>query len=137
MSDVPFPQEQFVGFNKEQGFRFVAWAPDRAVLALEIEPRHLNRSGVLHGGVLAALLDAAGGFCGVYPVGEGRVRRCVTVSMTTNYLGQTKGGTVTCTARLAGGGRTIFTATAEARGADGTLLAIAQGTYRYIAETPR
>jgi uncharacterized protein (TIGR00369 family) len=131
-----FPEEQFIGFNKDIGFRFVNWTPTEAAVALDLEPRHLNRSGVVHGGILAALLDAAGGFTGVYPV-EGKLRRCVTVAMTTNYLGQTKQGTITCTARLTGGGRTIFVATAEVHAEDGTLLAIGQGTYRYIAQTPR
>jgi uncharacterized protein (TIGR00369 family) len=131
-----FPVEEFLGFNKDLGFRMVEWSPDHAVLALDLEPRHLNRSGIVHGGILATIIDAAGGYAGVYPI-DGRKRRIVTVSMTTNYLGQAKTGTITCTARRQGGGRTIFTATAEVRGPDGTLLALGQGIYRYIAETPR
>ena len=35
-------------------------------MALEILPRHLNRAGVVHGGVLATLLDTVGGFAGTY-----------------------------------------------------------------------
>lgn len=135
MSDLP--SEEFRGFNKELGFRMVEWSLDHAVLTLEIEPRHLNRSGIVHGGFLATMMDAAGSCAGVYPIEPGRKRRCVTVSMTTNYLGQTKSGTITCTAHRNGGGRTLFTATAEVRAQDGALLAIGQGIYRYIAEIPR
>jgi uncharacterized protein (TIGR00369 family) len=131
------PFDEFHGFNKELGFRFVAWSPGHAVLALDLEPRHLNRSGIVHGGILATIIDATGGYTGIYPIEPGRKRRAVTVAMTTNYLGQTKSGTITCTARQQGGGKTLFTATAEVHGADGTLLAIGQGTYRYIAEIPR
>jgi uncharacterized protein (TIGR00369 family) len=132
-----FPFEEFHGFNKELGFRMVEWSAAHAVLALDLEPWHLNRSGIVHGGILASIIDAAGGYAGVYPVEEGRKRRCVTVTMTTSYLGQAKAGTITCTATRQGGGRTLFAATAEVRGADGALLAIGQGTYRYVAETPR
>jgi uncharacterized protein (TIGR00369 family) len=135
LPDLPF--EEFLGFNKELGFRMVEWSPDHAVLALDLEPWHLNRYGIVHGGILAAIIDAAGGYAGVYPTEPGRKRRCVTVSMTTNYLGQAKSGTITAAARRQGGGKTLFTATAEVHGPDGTLLAIGQGTYRYIAEIPR
>jgi uncharacterized protein (TIGR00369 family) len=131
------PFEEFHGFNKKLGFRMVEWSPGHAVLALALEPWHLNRSGIVHGGILATIIDAAGGYTGVYPLQPGRTRRAVTVAMTTNYLGQAKAGTITCTARQQGGGKTLFTATAEVHGPDGTLLAIGQGTYRYIAETPR
>jgi len=131
------PSEEFRGFNKELGFRMVEWSPDHAVLTLEVEPRHLNRSGIVHGGILATMIDAAGSYTGVYPLEPGRTRRCITVSMTTSFLGQTKSGIITCTAHRMGGGKTIFTATAEVRSEDGTLLAIGQGIYRYIAEIPR
>jgi uncharacterized protein (TIGR00369 family) len=132
-----FPTEEFLGFNKDLGFRMVEWTKDHAVLTLDLEPRHLNRSGIVHGGILATLIDATGGYAGVYPLEDGRKRRVVTVAMTTNYLGQAKEGTITCTARRQGGGKTLFAATAEVHGPDGTLLAIGQGTYRYIAEIPR
>lgn len=131
------PSEEFRGFNKELGFRMVEWSPDHAVLTLEVEPRHLNRSGIVHGGILATMIDAAGSYAGVYPLEPGRTRRCITVSMTTSFLGQTKSGIITCTAHRKGGGKTIFTATAEVRADDGALLAIGQGIYRYIAEIPR
>jgi uncharacterized protein (TIGR00369 family) len=130
------PFDEFLGFNKELGFRMVEWSPGHAVLALDLEPWHLNRSGIVHGGILAAIIDATGGYTGIYPTEPGRKRRAVTVSMTTNYLGQAKTGTITCTGRQQGGGKTLFTATAV-RGPDGALLAIGQGTYRYIAEIPR
>ena len=139
MNDVPMPAslETLVGLNAQLGFRLVEWREDFARMELTIEPQHLNRSGFVHGGVLATLIDATGGFCGVYTPEAGRKRRCVTLTMTTSYLGQTKAGIISCTARRRGGGKTVFMMTAEVHAEDGTLLAIGEGTYRYIAENPR
>jgi uncharacterized protein (TIGR00369 family) len=139
MNDVTLPagHETLVGFNAQLGFRLVEWRADFARMELTLEARHLNRSGFVHGGVLATLIDAAGGFCGVYTPEEGRKRRCVTLTMTTSYLGQTKSGIISCAARRRGGGKTVFMMTADVHAEDGTLLAIGEGTYRYIAENPR
>jgi uncharacterized protein (TIGR00369 family) len=132
------PTEEFRGFNQKLGFRMADWSLGHAVLELPLQPWHLNRSGIVHGGIIASIIDAAAGYTGIYPLQPGGpIRRAITVALTTSYVGQAKAGTITCTARQQGGGRTIFTATAEVHGPDGTLLAVGQGTYRYIAETPR
>ena len=133
----PHSLEALVGLNAELGFRLVEWREDFARMEVTLRPQHLNRSGFVHGGVLATLIDATGGFCGVYTPEPGRKRRCVTLMMTTSYLGQTKSGTISCTARRRGGGKTVFMMTAEVHAEDGTLLAVGEGTYRYIAEHPR
>lgn len=125
------------GFNALLNFRIAEWRPDFARLEMSVEPHHLNRSGLIHGGLLATLIDATGGYAGVHPLADGKRRRCVTLAMTTSYVGQAKGGVITCTAERRGGGKTIFVATAEVRDQDGNLLALGEGTYRYIAETPR
>jgi acyl-coenzyme A thioesterase PaaI-like protein len=67
----------------------------------------------------------------------GRVRRAVTLSMTTSYLGQARSGLITCSAERRGGGNTVFMATGEVRDAAGTLLALGEGVFRYIAEKAR
>jgi uncharacterized protein (TIGR00369 family) len=132
---VPSP-ETLVGFNALLGFRLTDWRPGFAQMDCAIDERHLNRAGILHGGVLATVLDAALGFTGVYNPEPGRRRRCVTLSMTIQYLCQAKGGTIRCTAEQKGGGKSVFMASGEVRGPDGTLLATAQGVYRYIADEP-
>ena len=129
--------EMFIGFNAHLKFRFAEWRPDLAALEVTIEPHLLNRSGLVHGGLLATLLDAALGFCGCFPAEDGRRRRAVTLSMTTTYVGQAKSGTIRATARRRGGGKTVFMATGEVTDEAGNVLVIGEGTYRYIAETPR
>jgi uncharacterized protein (TIGR00369 family) len=137
LSKTPFTApttEPLRGFNKMLGFRLADWRDGFARMELDIDERHLNRSGILHGGVLSTLLDATLGYCGVYPLEPNRRRRAVTLSMTTMYLGQVKSGLIACTAERRGGGKTVFMATGEVRGPDGQLLATADGVFRYIAD---
>lgn len=75
------------GFNAILGFRMVEWRDGFARLEVDLAEHHLNRSGVVHGGVLATLLDAACGYTGAYPSAPGKVRRAVTLSMTTSLTG--------------------------------------------------
>src|SRR5882724_3888094 len=118
------------GFNVLLGYRLAEWRADFARLELALEPKHLNRSGVVHGGVLATMLDVALGYCGVYTAEPGRLRRAVTLSMTTSYLGQAKSGTLSCIARRRGGGKTVFFASGEVLDEAGALIAMGEGTFR-------
>ena len=71
-------------FQSLIGYRLVLWEPDRAVVEYAMDPAHLNRSGLLHGGVIATLLDTASGYAGCYTLVPGRIRRTLTLSLTTN-----------------------------------------------------
>ena len=133
----PLENETMRGFNVLLGYRLAEWREDFARLELALEAKHLNRSGVVHGGVLATMLDVALGYAGVFTAEPGRVRRAVTLAMTTSFLGQAKSGVLNCLAQRRGGGKTIFMATGEVRDATGNLIALGEGTFRYIAETPR
>src|SRR5260221_4624257 len=83
----PLESETMRGFNVLLGYRLAEWRDDFARLELVLEPKHLNRSGVVHGGVLATMLDVTLGYAGVFTAEPGRVRRAVTLSMTTSFLG--------------------------------------------------
>ena len=131
------PNEAIRGFNKILGFRIAEWRDGFVRVEVDLREDHLNRSGLVHGGVLAALLDAACGYTGVYPLVPGTLRRAVTLSMTTTFLGQASFGTIACTAERRGGGKTIFMATGEVKGPDGQLVAIGEAVYRYIPSNPQ
>jgi uncharacterized protein (TIGR00369 family) len=45
--------DDFIGIN------MIGFVDDRYVVALDIEPKHLNPAGIVHGGVLCTLLDTA------------------------------------------------------------------------------
>lgn len=82
------------GFFNHLGFRLVTWEEDLAVLEFEIEPYHLNRALVLHGGVLTSIIDIACGFAGCFSLDPNRVRKTVTLSLTTSFTGQASFGIV-------------------------------------------
>lgn len=127
------------GFQGLLGYRLAAWDDGHAVLELDVGPQHLNRAGVLHGGVLTTLLDTVMGFAGTWCPYPGRRRTTVTLSLSTAFTGQASSGTVRATARKAAGGTRIYTCTGEVAGPDGTVLALGQGTFRYRtgSEDPR
>lgn len=119
------------GFQRNMGYRFAAWREGCAELVMPVRPHHLNRAGVLHGGVLMSLIDTACGFAGCYCPHPGRTRVAVSLSLTTSFVAQCSGGAVRTIARARGGGRRIFIATAEVFDDGGRLLALGEGTYRY------
>ena len=86
------------GLNGELGFRLVEWREGFARVTVDLDERHKNRQGGLHGGVTAALVDAATGYCGVYEPDPEKRRSNVTVSLNVNFVSRPKGATLTCTA---------------------------------------
>lgn len=118
-------------FNQLLGFRISEWREDHVELELDIEQRHTNRSGVVHGGVLASLIDAAAGFAGCYCTVPGNVRRALSLSVTTNFTGQARDGMIKVVGRKRAGGRTIYFASVEVFNQQDDLIAIGEATYRY------
>jgi uncharacterized protein (TIGR00369 family) len=139
MSDLPPSLESPQGFSQIVDYRLLVWRPDHAEVVLEIGPKHLNRSGVLHGGVVATLIDTACGYAGVHAIEPGKIRRAVTLSMTVSFVAQVGlGAVLTARARRTGGGRNIFFSRCEVADGDARLIATGEGTYRYRqgGETP-
>ena len=120
------------GLNGYLGFRVVEWRKDYAALAVDIEDRHKNRQGGLHGGVTASLIDAATGFCGVYEPDPEKRRGNVTVSLTINFVGRPKGKTITAVAETIRAGRRIYFASARVTDEQDTLIATAEAVYAYV-----
>ncbi|MFH1806724.1 MAG: PaaI family thioesterase [Pseudomonadota bacterium] len=139
IDNLVWEQQHGSGLQREMGYRLVEWAEDYAVLELVIAPRHLNRSGILHGGVIATLLDTVSGYACCYCPVQGHLRRSLTLSLTTNFMGQATSGVVRSIARRQGGGRKIAFTTATAMNEDGEIIASATGTFRLHrgSEDPR
>lgn len=120
------------GFRDLVGYRLVKWQEGYAEVALTIEQKHINRSGFLHGGVQATLLDAACGYAGTWCSVPGNVRRALTLTLTNQFIAAGKlGERVVAKARLTGAGRTIYFASCEVFGNNGRLLSRGDGTFRY------
>lgn len=118
------------GFHNLLGYHHESWTDGETVIALEIRPEHLNLAGVIHGGVLTALMDIVMADSGTYCPYPGRRRKALTLTMTTTFTGQCSGGVIRATGRKRAGGRRIFNSTGEVHDQDGNLLAIAEGTFR-------
>jgi uncharacterized protein (TIGR00369 family) len=119
------------GFRGLVGFRLVEWQPDFAVLELDIGPQHLNRSKVLHGGVMTTLIDTVCGYAGCHCSVPGNTRKAMTLSLTTSFTGQASKGIIRAIGRKRSGGRKIYVATAEVFNGTGELIALGESTQRY------
>jgi uncharacterized protein (TIGR00369 family) len=124
-------------FNDFLGLHWVSWVEGEAVAELDLREEHLNRSGSLHGGVMCTLLDAVCSRSGCWAPEGAPLVRASTVSLTTNFLRGATAGVVRATGRhRPGGGTQIFSAVGELMDAEGRVLALAQGTFRYRPKAP-
>jgi uncharacterized protein (TIGR00369 family) len=104
------------------------------VLGLQIETRHLNLGGVIHGGVLATLMDVAGACAGTWSPDPAHIRKAVTLSMTTTFTGQASEGLVRAVGIRRAGGTRIYNSTMEVFDEKDTLLALGEATFRLRSE---
>jgi uncharacterized protein (TIGR00369 family) len=117
-------------FLQSQGVELVHWVPGEAEFHMPIQARHLNRQGMLHGGLVATLLDAACGYAGLH-VGEGEEEvHGVTVMLNIAYLSAAREGSVVARGRVSRSGRSLYFAEASLMSTEGVLLATAQGTFK-------
>ncbi len=102
--------------------------PGRVSFRLEPEEFHLNPFGLVHGGVLAALMDSAMG-CAVHsllPAAVGYVTSELNVRFVRPALAT--GGTLVCTGEVVHAGRTTMVATARVVDEQERLIATAGST---------
>lgn len=126
----------YVPFIKELGVELISASDGRSVVALDLEPWHLNSWSVAHGGVLMSLLDVAMAVAGrslMEGAGGG-----VTVEMKTSFLQPAKAGS-----RLIVSGYAFHRSTSmafcegEVRDTQNRLIAKSMGTFKYFqSETP-
>lgn len=90
---------------RQFGFLFREVGRGRVVVGMRVAKRHLQVHGVVHGGILAALADTAGGMC-VYMKLPPR-SRVATVEMKINYLEPVAGGEVVAEAEIVRLGRNL------------------------------
>jgi uncharacterized protein (TIGR00369 family) len=104
------------------GVRADKYAAEEVVLSLDWAPELCTTHGILHGGVIMALADSAGGACALLNLPKD-ASGTSTIESKTNFLGAVRSGTVSATATpLHAGGTTIVVETAV-RDASGRLVA--------------
>lgn len=130
------PTDRHSAFHRLIGWDVVEWTDGGVVLTCEVRDDFMNRSGNLHGGLVATLMDSAGGYAALGgpprdPAADGR--RGVTLSLTVNYLGTAREGLLTVTATRTGGGRSIAFVAIKVEDGEGRLIAEGVGTFRRFA----
>jgi uncharacterized protein (TIGR00369 family) len=80
--------------------------PDEVEATLEWAPELCTAAGILHGGILMALADSAGGVCAFLNLPAGA--HTATIESKTNFFGAVKEGTVRARSRPLHRGRTTI-----------------------------
>jgi len=119
------------GYQSLIGYEVSEWREGYAEMTLDLRSELTNRAGDLHGGVIATLVDSVGGFAGCFCDVEGNVRRCLTLTMTTSFVGPVKGNNIKAIGETQGGGKRIFFSRVRVLNEDGSLIATGEATYRY------
>ncbi len=114
-------------FSNLIGMRLVDLQPDVAVIKIEMRDDLRQPSGVLHGGVTAALIDTAMAFAVQTRLAP--TESTATIDLTVHYLRPHMSGTFTCTASVVRAGKRIFTVSADVVNEDGKHIATAVSTY--------
>ena len=110
----------------------------RAQRSLVLEEKHTNPNGVVHGGVLTALMDEACGHAVATLRGEEAMRAAPhsTVDMNVSFLsGARPGDEIIVEARALRVGRSVAFAEAEVRRGEDKL--IAKGQFTFVVQGPR
>jgi 1,4-dihydroxy-2-naphthoyl-CoA hydrolase len=97
-------------------------AADEVALRLDWAADRCTSGGLLHGGALMALADAAGGWCAFLNLPDGATGTA-TVTSATNFLRPVIAGHVEAVARPLNLGRTVIVVDTQLRDADARLVA--------------
>lgn len=109
------------------GFEAVSVTRGRAVLKLDVEAKHRQLHGVVHGGILAALVDTAAAIAAYTTVPPGTA--LATVELKINYLEAVPGGRVKAIGRVLRTGRNFVVGECELIDSRGKLAAKALLTF--------
>jgi len=127
LNEAPYELQKLLGFTLTE------WREGYARIELPVTERLGNRTGRVHGGVIATLIDASCGFAGTFPSEPGLVPRCVTLTYSSNFVGPATGDKIFVDAELLGGGRKVFFARGVVTNEDGSLVATGEGSFRRLA----
>jgi uncharacterized protein (TIGR00369 family) len=101
-----------------------------ATLSLPVEPHLTNSLGTVHGGVIMSLLDVA--LCTAARTLHPESIGVITINLSTSFIGAGSGAQLLADARVMKDARSMSFVEAEAKNADGTLVAKAVATVRVL-----
>ncbi len=103
------------------GFRLVSFADGVARMELQAGARHHNPMGIVHGGILCDLADAAMGVAIAATLEDGE--SFATVQLSASYLRPVREGTLIASGRVVHRGRNVCHAEAEVVDGEGREVA--------------
>jgi len=115
------------------GARVVSWDPDAFAVAVEIDDRHRQPMGWLHGGVSALLAESAASMAAAMSIDVTR-EEAFGVDLNITHLRSRREGSIVATARPLHRGRTVHVYAIDVTDGDGEPVATARCT---IAVRPR
>ena len=101
-----------------------------ATLSLPVEKHLTNSLGTVHGGVIMSLLDVA--LCTAARTLHPESVGVITINLTTSFIGAGSGSKLLADARVMKDGQSMSFVEAEAKNADGSLVAKAVATVRVL-----
>lgn len=125
---------QAMPFCATLGVRADKYTAQEVELSLDWAPELCTTNGILHGGVIMALADSAGGACALLNLPKD-ASGTSTIESKTNFLGAVRSGTVSATATPLHVGGTTMVVETSVRDASGRL--VAKVTQSQIVLRPR
>ncbi len=122
-------QPDHIPFLRLLGMQAEPAAPGESHLTLDLKPEHCNLLPAAHGGVIMTLLDVAMARAAIGAPGAG-AGAVVTVEMSSRFLHPGR-GPLQARGRALKVGGSLCTCEAQVLQADGTVVATAQGTFKY------
>jgi uncharacterized protein (TIGR00369 family) len=116
-----------VPFAKMLGIKLDSVEPGDATLSLKIRDDFKQNAGVVHGGVIASLIDSATAFA-IVPLLNPE-ERTTTVDLTISYLRPLVAGIMVARAKVLRAGQRLIVVSAELFDDGGNLAATALSTY--------
>ncbi|MBC7246386.1 MAG: PaaI family thioesterase [Actinobacteria bacterium] len=113
-------------FYRHLGMEVLEMGEGRARLRLEVREEHKNLYGILHGGVLAALLDSTCSIAVGTLLGEGEA--AVTLDQRINFISNVSGGVLYGEGKALHKGRYTGVGQGEVRDEEGNLVAAGMTT---------
>ena len=122
LTDLTAQMHAVMPFTAVLGATALHARPDEVALRLDWDATRCTSGGLLHGGALMALADAAGGWCAFLALPD-EGTGTATTSSTTHFLRPVTGGHVEAVSRPLHVGRTVIVVDTELRDAAGRLAA--------------
>lgn len=116
-------------FQTLTGIQIVEVSPGVARVVMPVERKHLHAGGVVHGGVIASVIDTAIAFALIALIDAVEV---ASIELKVNYIAPVRDGELTAEGKIVHSGRRIAVGEAEVKDEGGKLVARAMGTYTYV-----